>query len=74
MRPIKVSVANAGASETLVESGLSAGESVVIDGQVKLRPGVTVKATAAAPAPPVATPPAAPSTPSPTPPPAPAPK
>jgi membrane fusion protein, multidrug efflux system len=74
MRPIKVSVANAGAPETLVESGLSAGESVVIDGQVKLRPGVTVKATAAAPAPPVATPPAAPSTPSPTPPPAPAPK
>jgi multidrug efflux system membrane fusion protein len=87
MRPIKVSPANAGAPQTLVESGLSAGESVVIDGQVKLRPGVTVKATAAAPAtpaappvaaPPVATQPASPSKPPPTPPstppPTPAPK
>ncbi len=50
MRPIKVSAANAGAPEALIESGLAAGETVVIDGQVKLRPGVSVKATAAVPA------------------------
>jgi multidrug efflux system membrane fusion protein len=54
MRPIKVSPANPGAPDTLVESGLSAGENVVIDGQVKLRPGVTVKPTTATPAPPAA--------------------
>jgi multidrug efflux pump subunit AcrA (membrane-fusion protein) len=47
MVPIKVSSANAGAPMVLIESGLSAGDNVVVDGQVKLRPGVTVKATAA---------------------------
>ena len=52
MRPIKVSSANAGAPEMLVQSGLSAGENVVIDGQVKLRPGATVKPTVIAAPPP----------------------
>jgi multidrug efflux system membrane fusion protein len=47
--PIKVSTANAGAPTALIESGLSAGDQVVIDGQLKLRPGVTVKATIAPP-------------------------
>jgi membrane fusion protein, multidrug efflux system len=50
MAPIKVSSANAGGPTALIESGLSAGDQVVVDGQLKLRPGVTVKATAAAPA------------------------
>jgi multidrug efflux system membrane fusion protein len=64
MRPLKVSSANPGASQTLIQSGLSAGEKVVIDGQVKLRPGVAVKAATAAPAAPAATPaPAPPSAP-----------
>jgi multidrug efflux system membrane fusion protein len=49
MVPIKVSSANAGAPMALIESGLSAGDNVVVDGQVRLRPGVTVKATAAQP-------------------------
>jgi membrane fusion protein, multidrug efflux system len=57
MVPIKVSSANAGGALALIESGVSAGDQVVVDGQLKLRPGVTVKATA--PAPPEA-PPAAP--------------
>jgi membrane fusion protein, multidrug efflux system len=76
MVPIKVSSANSGAPEALIESGLSAGDNVVVDGQVKLRPGASVKATAATPpatsaalaAAPPATPPAAPPTPSATPP------
>jgi multidrug efflux system membrane fusion protein len=71
MRPIKVSAANPGAPETLVRSGLSAGENVVIDGQVKLRPGVTVKPTVVAPTPP-SPPPMSGSAPSPTTAPAPA--
>jgi multidrug efflux system membrane fusion protein len=49
MVPIKVSSANAGAPMALIESGLSAGDNVVVDGQVRLRPGVTVKVTAAPP-------------------------
>jgi hypothetical protein len=49
MVPIKVSTANAGGPVTLIDSGLSAGDEVVIDGQLKLRPGATVKASAAAP-------------------------
>jgi membrane fusion protein, multidrug efflux system len=60
MAPIKVSSANAGGPMALIESGLSAGDQVVIDGQLKLRPGATVKVTA----PPVASPPASPATPS----------
>jgi multidrug efflux system membrane fusion protein len=47
MRPIKVSPADAGAPTVLVESGISGGETVVVDGQLKLRPGVTVKPTPA---------------------------
>jgi membrane fusion protein, multidrug efflux system len=47
MVPIKVSTANAGGPMALIESGLAAGDQVVIDGQLKLRPGVTVKAAAA---------------------------
>jgi multidrug efflux system membrane fusion protein len=47
MVPIKVSTANAGGPTALIETGLSAGDQVVIDGQLKLRPGVIVKATAA---------------------------
>jgi len=50
MVPIKVSTANAGGPIALIESGLSAGDQVVIDGQLKLRSGVTVKATVAPPA------------------------
>jgi membrane fusion protein, multidrug efflux system len=49
MRPIKVSAATAGAPMTLIESGVSAGDQVVIDGQLKLRPGVSVKMTSATP-------------------------
>jgi membrane fusion protein, multidrug efflux system len=49
MAPIKVSAANAGGPSALIESGLSAGDNVVIDGQMKLRPGLTVKANAAPP-------------------------
>jgi multidrug efflux system membrane fusion protein len=71
MRPIKVSSANAGAPETLVQSGLSAGENVVIDGQVKLRPGATVKPTVVARTPPTP-PPMSGSAPAAAPPPAPA--
>jgi membrane fusion protein, multidrug efflux system len=60
MAPIKVSTANAGGPMALIESGLSVGDQVVIDGQLKLRPGATVKVTA----PPAASPPASPATPS----------
>jgi multidrug efflux system membrane fusion protein len=56
MVPIKVSSANAGAPMAFIESGLSAGDNVVVDGQMKLRPGVTVKATAAPPSVPSAAP------------------
>jgi membrane fusion protein, multidrug efflux system len=49
MVPIKVSTANGGGPVAVIESGLSAGDQVVIDGQLKLRPGVTVTAAAAAP-------------------------
>jgi multidrug efflux system membrane fusion protein len=49
MVPIKVSTANGGGPVAVIETGLSAGDQVVIDGQLKLRPGVTVKAAAAAP-------------------------
>ncbi len=45
MRPIKVSAANTGGPTAVIDSGLTAGEQVVVDGQLKLRPGVTVKAT-----------------------------
>ena len=45
MRVIKVSADNAGGPMALVESGIAAGDEVVIDGQLKLRQGVTVKAT-----------------------------
>jgi multidrug efflux system membrane fusion protein len=51
MRPIKVSAANAGGPMALIESGVSAGEQIVVDGQLKLRPGTRVKVTAAAPPP-----------------------
>jgi multidrug efflux system membrane fusion protein len=76
MVPIKVSSANAGGPTALIESGLSAGDNVVIDGQLKLRPGVTVKATAAPPptASPAAPTAAAAATPSATPPPTAAPR
>jgi multidrug efflux system membrane fusion protein len=57
MRTITVSADNAGAPTALIESGIAAGEQVVTDGQLKLRPGVTVKATpAAAPSPAAAAP------------------
>jgi membrane fusion protein, multidrug efflux system len=56
MVPIKVSSANAGAPMALIESGLSAGDNVIVDGQVRLRPGVTVKVTAAPPPAPSAVP------------------
>jgi multidrug efflux system membrane fusion protein len=43
MRPIKVSTAQPGTPMTLIESGVSAGNQVVVDGQLKLRPGASVK-------------------------------
>jgi len=52
MRPVKLSAADAGSAVTLIESGVAAGEQVVVDGQLKLRAGVSVKATPAPPAPP----------------------
>jgi multidrug efflux system membrane fusion protein len=69
MRPIKVSSFDAGAPQSLIQSGLSAGENVVIDGQVKLRAGMTVKPTVVAPTPP-APPPMSGSAPAAVPPPA----
>jgi multidrug efflux system membrane fusion protein len=48
MVPIKVSTAIASGPIAPITSGLSGGDQVVIDGQLKLRPGVTVKAAAAA--------------------------
>jgi len=51
MRPIKVSADNEGGPEALIESGVAVGEKVVTDGQLKLRPGVTVKAAPAVTAP-----------------------
>jgi multidrug efflux system membrane fusion protein len=57
MRPIKVSAANAGGSVALIESGVAAGEQVVVDGQLKLRADATVKLVPAAVAPPVVAPP-----------------
>lgn len=51
MRTIKVSAANAGGPVALIESGVSAGEKVVIDGQLKLRPGSKIKTVAASAAP-----------------------
>jgi membrane fusion protein, multidrug efflux system len=47
MRPIRVSADNAGAPVALIESGLTAGEQVVTDGQLKLRSGSKVKAAPA---------------------------
>jgi multidrug efflux system membrane fusion protein len=54
MQPIKVSTANAGGPVALIESGLSGGEQVVVDGQLNLRPGASVKINPAAAAPPAA--------------------
>ena len=51
MRPIKVSAANAGAPVALIESGISGGEQVVVDGQLRLRPGASVKLIPATPPP-----------------------
>ena len=51
VRPIKVSTDNEGGPMALIESGIAVGEQVVIDGQLKLRPGVGVKAAAPAAAP-----------------------
>jgi multidrug efflux pump subunit AcrA (membrane-fusion protein) len=42
---VKLSPANGGGPVAVIEAGLSAGDRVVIDGQLKLRPGVVVKAT-----------------------------
>lgn len=44
MRPLKVAPDNPGSPTTMIDSGIAAGEQVVIDGQLKLRQGVTVKA------------------------------
>ena len=51
MRPIKVSAANAGGTTALIESGISGGEQVVVDGQLRLRPGASVKLIPATPPP-----------------------
>ena len=49
MRPIKVSTANAGGPTALIESGVTGGEQIVVDGQLRLRPGASVKVVPAAP-------------------------
>jgi multidrug efflux system membrane fusion protein len=49
MRPIKVSTANAGGPTALIESGVTGGEQVVVDGQLRLRPGASVKVIPTAP-------------------------
>ena len=51
MVPIKVSTANAGGPVAVIESGLSVGDNVVVDGQLNLRPGTIVKPTLSPPAP-----------------------
>jgi multidrug efflux system membrane fusion protein len=43
MLPIKVSTANLGGPTVLIDSGIAAGDQVVIDGQLKLRAGASVK-------------------------------
>ncbi len=50
MRAIKVSTDNTGGPTAVIESGIAGGERVVADGQLRLRPGVTVSAPPAAPA------------------------
>ena len=47
MQSIKVSAANAGGPLALIESGVSAGERVVVDGQMTLHPGARVKLVSA---------------------------
>ncbi|TMJ47735.1 MAG: efflux RND transporter periplasmic adaptor subunit, partial [Alphaproteobacteria bacterium] len=49
-RPVRIAASRNG--EALVESGLSAGETIVVDGHYKLRPGIRV--TTAGPATPAA--------------------
>jgi multidrug efflux system membrane fusion protein len=73
MQPIKVSTANSGGASAIIETGITAGEKVVIDGQLKLRPGVSVKIVPAQPPTPAAaaTPPASPASPPPAAPPPP---
>jgi multidrug efflux pump subunit AcrA (membrane-fusion protein) len=43
-----VSAANADGPVALIESGVSAGDQIVVDGQLRLRPGASVKVTPAA--------------------------
>jgi multidrug efflux system membrane fusion protein len=43
MRPVRMSSSNAGSGVALIESGIAAGEQVVTDGQLKLRPGARVR-------------------------------
>ena len=51
MRSIKLSAVDAGGPVALIKSGVAAGEQVVIDGQLRLRTGVSVKAMPTPPAP-----------------------
>ena len=44
-RPVRIAASRNG--EALVESGLSAGETIVVDGHYKLRPGARIAATPA---------------------------
>lgn len=46
--PIKVSTANAGGPVALIDEGLVAGQTVIVDGQLRLRPGARVSLPAAA--------------------------
>ena len=48
MQKVKVSAANADGPVALIESGVSAGDQIVVDGQLRLRPGASVKVTPAA--------------------------
>jgi multidrug efflux system membrane fusion protein len=61
MRTIRMSTSNPGSGVTLIDAGVAAGERVVTDGQLKLRPGVHVRLVqpGGAPARPAASAPAA---------------
>jgi len=51
MKTIKVSTENVGSPTTMVESGISAGDQVVVDGQLRLHKDATIKVVPPAPPP-----------------------
>lgn len=52
MRLVRLSTSNAGSAVALIDAGVTAGERIVTDGQLKLRPGARVKLVGASAAPP----------------------